>query len=50
VEVQATPREVEVNDQRRIDMLYHFTAVGTAIAPADGGHRGALPVESIVPL
>jgi uncharacterized protein YbjQ (UPF0145 family) len=50
VQVQATPREVELNNQRRIDMLYHFTAVGTAIAPADGGHHGALPVESTLPL
>jgi uncharacterized protein YbjQ (UPF0145 family) len=36
IEVEAEPREIEVNNQRRIDMLYHFTAIGTAIAPRDG--------------
>jgi uncharacterized protein YbjQ (UPF0145 family) len=32
-EVEAEPRHVEVNDkQTRIDMIYHFTAIGTAIS------------------
>jgi uncharacterized protein YbjQ (UPF0145 family) len=33
VEMDAEPHHVEVNNQTRIDMLYHFTAIGTAIAP-----------------
>lgn len=36
VEVEAEPHEVEVNNTRRIDMIYHFTAIGTAIAPYTG--------------
>lgn len=32
VVAQVQPREMDVNNQRRIDMLYHFTAIGTAIA------------------
>ena len=37
IEVEAEPREVELgNDQKRLDMLYHFTAIGTAIAPYVG--------------
>lgn len=37
IEVKAEPREVEVgNNQHRTDMLYHFTALGTAIAPYTG--------------
>ena len=33
LDVVAEPREVEVNKQTRLDMLFHFTAIGTAIAP-----------------
>jgi uncharacterized protein YbjQ (UPF0145 family) len=36
IEVEAEPRETEVNNRTRIDMLYHFTAIGTAIAPRSG--------------
>ncbi|HLJ57108.1 MAG TPA: heavy metal-binding domain-containing protein [Chthonomonadaceae bacterium] len=37
VEVDAQPREVEISENnRRIDMIYHFTAIGTAIAPYVG--------------
>jgi uncharacterized protein YbjQ (UPF0145 family) len=36
VDVDAEPREIEVNNRTRIDMLYHFTAIGTAIAPYTG--------------
>jgi uncharacterized protein YbjQ (UPF0145 family) len=32
-EVETEPREVEISEnQKRTDMLYHFTAIGTAIA------------------
>jgi uncharacterized protein YbjQ (UPF0145 family) len=43
VEVEAEPREVEVNNRSRTDMIYHFTAIGTAIAP----RAGRWPVFSI---
>lgn len=33
VEIEAIPREVGDDKNRRIDMLYHFTAIGTAIVP-----------------
>lgn len=33
MEVDAEPREIEVNNQKRMDMLFHFTTIGTAIAP-----------------
>lgn len=37
IEVTAEPREVDQgNNNRRIDMLYHYTAIGTAIAPYTG--------------
>ncbi len=36
VKVEAEPRHVEVNKQTRIDMMYHFTAIGTAIVPYSG--------------
>jgi uncharacterized protein YbjQ (UPF0145 family) len=36
VTVEIKPREIDVNNRRRIDMLYHFTAISTAIAPYDG--------------
>jgi len=36
VEVESEPREIEINHQTRIDMIYHFTAIGTAIAPRVG--------------
>jgi hypothetical protein len=36
IEVEAEPREIEINHQTRIDMIYHFTAIGTAIAPRAG--------------
>ncbi len=32
VEVDAEPREVGSDSNRRVDMIYHFTAIGTAIA------------------
>jgi uncharacterized protein YbjQ (UPF0145 family) len=32
--VDAEPVEVEVNDRRRTDMMYHFNAMGTVIVPA----------------
>jgi uncharacterized protein YbjQ (UPF0145 family) len=43
VEVEIEPREVDVNNQKRIDMIYHFTAIGTAIAP----YKGRWPVFSV---
>lgn len=36
IEVEAQPREVGSDSNRRIDMIYHFTAIGTAIAPYTG--------------
>lgn len=33
VDVKVEPHHVEQNDQTRIDMIYHFTAIGTSIAP-----------------
>jgi uncharacterized protein YbjQ (UPF0145 family) len=36
VSVVVEPREVEVNNARRLDLIYHFTAIGTAIAPYSG--------------
>jgi uncharacterized protein YbjQ (UPF0145 family) len=44
VEVEAEPREIEVNNRTRIDMMYHFTAIGTAIAP----YTGRWPVFSVL--
>ena len=49
VHVEAEPREIEVNNQTRIDMLYHFTAIGTAIAPA-AGRSPTFKVENAVSL
>ena len=43
IEVKAEPREVEVNKQTRIDMIYHFTAIGTAIAP----YKGRWPIFEV---
>ena len=44
VEVDVEPREVEVsNNNSRMDMIYHFTAIGTAIAP----FAGRWPVFSV---
>ncbi len=36
ITVEAHPREVGSENNRRIDMMYHFTAIGTAIAPYTG--------------
>ncbi len=37
VSVEVEPREVDTgNDTHRLDMIYHFTAIGTAIAPWSG--------------
>lgn len=36
LDVDAEARPVEVNKQERLDMLFHFTAIGTAIAPFAG--------------
>ncbi len=33
VEIEATPHEFEVNHNRQINMLFHFTAIGTAVEP-----------------
>lgn len=33
VDLKAEPIEIEVSNQTRIDMMYHFTAIGTAIQP-----------------
>ena len=33
LQVEAKEHKVEVNNRERIDMMYHFTAIGTAIAP-----------------
>lgn len=49
VHVEAKPQEIELaNHQHRIDMLYHFTAIGTAIAPAPAPPMKPIPM--IVPL
>lgn len=50
VDVQASvnPREIEVNNQKRIDMLYHFTAIGTAIAAYPAPPAKGLAVYGIV--
>ncbi|HZT40941.1 MAG TPA: heavy metal-binding domain-containing protein [Chthonomonadaceae bacterium] len=49
VEIESEPREVEVNNSKRIDMIYHFTAIGTAIAPYTG-RWPVFKVENTVPL
>jgi uncharacterized protein YbjQ (UPF0145 family) len=49
VEVDAEPHEIESNNQRRVDMLYHFTAIGTAIAPYRWKHT-APDILPILPL
>lgn len=36
LEMDAEPRHVEINNQTRLDMLFHFTTIGTAIAPFAG--------------
>ncbi len=33
MEVKAEPHPVDINDRERVDMMYHFTAIGTSIAP-----------------
>lgn len=33
VDVDAETHEIEINHRTRVDMLFHFTAIGTAIAP-----------------
>ena len=38
ITVEVEPRRVDLgNDQHRLDMVYHFTAIGTVIAPCAGG-------------
>jgi uncharacterized protein YbjQ (UPF0145 family) len=36
IDIEAEPREVGSDNNRRIDMIFHFTATGTAIAPFVG--------------
>jgi uncharacterized protein YbjQ (UPF0145 family) len=48
VDVQAEPGYLDDNSSNYIGMLYHFTAIGTAIAPLSGG--GAPPVGAVMPL
>jgi uncharacterized protein YbjQ (UPF0145 family) len=43
VEVQAEPREMGSDSNRRVDMLFHFTATGTAIA----AYIGRWPILSV---
>ena len=44
VEVTVEPREVEISENnKRLDMIYHFTAIGTAIAP----YVGRWPIFSV---
>lgn len=53
VEVQMEVREIDQNNSKRTDIVYHFTAIGTAIAPyAVPGHARvpALPVGMALPL
>ena len=38
IDVDATPRHVEVNKRTRVDMIYHFTALGTSIVPLPPAH------------
>jgi hypothetical protein len=47
-EHDAEPQEVGDDKNRRIDMLYHCTVIGTAVAPA-GPPAAANPL-GIVPL
>jgi uncharacterized protein YbjQ (UPF0145 family) len=49
VEVEVKPREIESNNQHRIDILYHFTAVGTAVT-RDSSPPGDIPIQSTVSL
>jgi uncharacterized protein YbjQ (UPF0145 family) len=45
VDVKVEPREIEISEnQKRLDMIYHFTAIGTAIAP----YTGRWPVFSVM--
>jgi uncharacterized protein YbjQ (UPF0145 family) len=34
IEVEASPREIEINHRKRLDMTFFFSVIGTAIAPA----------------
>ena len=39
IEVSVETREVDLgNDRHRTDMIYHYTSIGTAIAPYAGQH------------
>jgi uncharacterized protein YbjQ (UPF0145 family) len=51
LDIDAEPHHVEVNKRTRIDMLYHFTAIGTAIAPYASRATGLsiTPVVSLKP-
>ena len=49
VEVEMEPREVGSDSSHQIDILYHFTAVGTAIAPYVG-RWPIFSVQNLVPL
>ena len=45
VEIDTEPREVSTgNDQHRTDMIFHYTAVGTAIAP----YAGRWPIFNVM--
>jgi uncharacterized protein YbjQ (UPF0145 family) len=43
ISLKMEPREIENNGARRVDILYHFTAIGTAVEP----YTGKWPVFSI---
>jgi len=50
IDVNVEPREVEVSqNQTRLDMIYHFTSIGTAIAPYSG-RWPVFTVTNTVPL
>ena len=45
IDVKVEPHEVEISENnRRLDMIYHFTAIGTSIAP----YIGRWPVFSVM--
>ena len=49
VQVEAELHEIEINNRTRMDMMYHFTAIGTAVVPAPVP-QGAAPVGTTLPL
>ena len=41
MQVEAELHEIEINNRTRMDMMYHFTAIGTAVVAAPKPHDAA---------